>query len=321
MAGRTRLAVLPTPLHALPRFSEAVGREVWIKRDDLTGLATGGNKVRKIELLAAEALRSGADVLVSVGAPQSNHARTVAAAASVMGLDCHLIMSGSRPARPTGNLALDEFLGATMHFAASKDWTILAEVTQSVATELERRGARPYVIPVGGSVPLGAVAFTAAYFELQSQLDAAGVRPSAILHASSSGGTQAGLELGRMLAGDNAPILGVDVAKITDPLARTVEQLVRGAADLLCAEIGHPDPTVVDGYLGDGYAIATAESNEAMRLLAATEGIVADPVYTAKALQALSKEDLDGPVVFWHTGGVPAFFSDEVGFGRWHHGQ
>jgi D-cysteine desulfhydrase family pyridoxal phosphate-dependent enzyme len=320
MAGRVRLAILPTPIHPLPRFSRAVGREVWIKRDDLTGLATGGNKVRKVELLAAAARRAGADVLVSVGAPQSNHARTVAAAASVLGMHCHLVVSGVRPERPTGNLALDQLLGATLHFVESKDWGVLDKATQTVAGELKKRGLRPYLIPVGGSVPLGALAFTAAYFELRAQLAAAGLRPSAIVHASSSGGTQAGLELGRMLVGDSTPILGVDVAKITNPLSGTVARFVREAAELLEVEVGEPSPTVIDGYIGCGYAIPSPESTKALRLLAVTEGIIADPVYTAKALHALCAEDLGGPVIFWHTGGVPAVFSDEVGIGSWRSG-
>lgn len=317
MAGRLRLATLPTPLHPLPQFSAAIGREVWIKRDDLTGFATGGNKVRKMELLASDVRRTNADVLVSVGAPQSNHARTVAAAASVLGTDCHLVISGARPPRPSGNLALDHFFGATLHFAGSKDWAVLDKTTRAVAHDLEQQGRRPYLIPVGGSVALGALAFTAAYFELREQLAAVDLKQATIVHASSSGGTQAGLELGRMLTSEGPPVLGVDVAKITDPLAETVNALVRDAAALLGVDVGTPASRVVEGYVGDGYAIPSAESTTALQLLAASEGVLADPVYTAKALQALRHEDIPGPVVFWHTGGIPALFSDEVGIGRW----
>jgi D-cysteine desulfhydrase family pyridoxal phosphate-dependent enzyme len=320
MDGRQELAVLPTPLHPAPRLSAAVGTEVWLKRDDLTGIALGGNKVRKLELLAADARRKGANTLISVGAPQSNHARTVAAVAVMLGMDCELVLGGQRPAEPAGNLILDVIFGARLHFAGTDDWTELDTVAREVAAAARTRGATPYLMPVGGSVPLGAAAFTAAYLELRAQCQAVGLQPAAIVHASSSAGTQAGLEMGKYLSGDEVDIIGVDVAKITGSLADEVGRLARDTARLL----GLPDPAikprVLDGYMGAGYAIPSAGGERALRLLAKTEGIIADPVYSAKALHALCEETLNGPVVFWHTGGTPAVFSPESRLGHWPEG-
>jgi D-cysteine desulfhydrase family pyridoxal phosphate-dependent enzyme len=317
MDTRERLAALPTPLHPAARLSAALGREVWLKRDDLTGVGLGGNKVRKLELLAADARRRGADTLVSVGAAQSNHARTVAAVAAMLGLRCELILSGDRPRRPTGNLLLDVIFGARTHFAGTSDWAQLDAATRARAAGLAESGATPYVMPVGGSVPLGAAAFAAAYLEMKAQCREVGLRPVAVLHASSSAGTQAGLEVGRHLAGDDVRIVGVDVAKITDWLADDVARLAADTARLLGVTDQVVDPCVLDGYVGAGYGVPSPESEGALRLLARTEGVVADPVYTAKALHALAEETFDGPVVFWHTGGTPALFCDEAALSSW----
>ncbi|HWG61927.1 MAG TPA: pyridoxal-phosphate dependent enzyme [Streptosporangiaceae bacterium] len=310
MDDRRQLALLPTPLHHAPRLSAALGAEIWLKRDDLTGLGMGGNKARKLELLTADAVRCGADTLVSVGAAQSNHARTVAAAAATAGLECELIVGGHRPGKLRGNLLLNEILGASLHFAGTEDWAELDTLTGQVAAAARERGASPYVIPVGGSVPLGVAAFAAAYVELRQQCELAGLRPAAIVHASSSGGTQAGLELGRCLAGGDLAVVGVDVAKITGSLADEVRRLIDGTAELLGIAAPAASPRVIDGYLGPGYAVASEGGERALELLARTEGVIADPVYTAKALHALSDEAFEGPVVFWHTGGTPALFAE-----------
>lgn len=318
MDTRETLAILPTPLRRAPRLSAVAGKEIWLKRDDLTGTALGGNKLRKLELLAADARRRGADTLVTVGAAQSNHARTVAAVAAMLGMGCELVLGGRRPARPEGNLVLDVLFGARLHFTGTSEWTELETAARQVAAEAARRGAVPYLMPTGGSVPLGAAAFAAAYAELREQCQAAGLRPAAVVHASSSAGTQAGLEVGRQLCGDaDVAIIGVDVAKITGSLSDEVVRLAAETARLL----GTPGPTdrpqVLDGYMGAGYAIPSAGGNRALRLLAATEGIITDPVYSAKALHAVCEEKFGGPVVFWHTGGVPAVFSAESGLADW----
>ncbi|MFZ0160175.1 MAG: D-cysteine desulfhydrase family protein [Kineosporiaceae bacterium] len=318
MAGRERLAVLPTPLHHAPRVSAALGREIWLKRDDLTGTGLGGNKIRKLELLAAQARDAGADTLVSVGAPQSNHARTVAAVAARLQLDCHLVLGGHAPETPSGNLLLDELMGATLHWAGTHDWQGLAAASAEVTAHLQGAGRRVFAIPVGGSVPIGTAAFVAAYLELVVQCAEHGLAPSAVFHASSSAGTQAGLHLGAVLAGalldGVAPqVIGVDVARISDSLADTVAGLATRTADLLgVAGIwrdAQAAPTVLEAYLGPGYAAPSPGSGAALRLLARTEGVILDPVYSAKAFHAVCDSDRPGPIVFWHTGGVPALFA------------
>lgn len=314
LRDRAALAVLPTPVHRLPGLSRTAGREIWIKRDDLTGVGLGGNKVRKLELILADARSRHADVLVSVGAPQSNHARTVAAAASIAGLDCELVLAGTAPELATGNLHLDVLLGAHLHFAGTDDWDALARATHELADRLRADGRMPYVIPVGGSVAHGVAAFTAAWYELRDQTAQLGVDFGAVIHASSSGGTQAGLELGRMLTG-GPEVIGVDVAKITSPLSAEVARLMEETGGLLGIEVTHPSPNVLDGYLGEGYAVSSQASRAALESLARLDGIIADPVYTAKALDALlTSTDLPaGPLLFWHTGGVPALFAEPSG--------
>ena len=314
MASRFPMAVLPTPLHRATRLSDVLGREVWLKRDDLTGVGLGGNKVRKMELLASDALGRGADTLVGVGAGQSNHARTVAATAAMLGMPCHLVMGGGAPAQLTGNLLLSDLFGARFHFVDSEDWGALDEAAIAVAARVESEGGRPYVIPVGGSVPLGALAFAAAYIEFDDQCRSAGLHPVAVVHASSSAGTQAGLEVGRHLAASGTAIVGVDVARITGSLATEVRRLADAAAAIVGLEATF-QPTVLSGYLGDGYGIPSEGATRAGRLLARTEGVVVDPVYTAKALQAVCEEPFD-PVVFWHTGGTPAVFAEPVPYER-----
>lgn len=309
-----RYGVGPTPCHRLDRFSHAVGREVWIKRDDLISVGMGGNKIRKLAYLVADALAQGADHLVSVGAEQSNHARCVAAVAAMEGLGCDLILGGN-PATPiVGNLLLDHLLDATVHFPGTDDWPTLERTSATVAEALRAQGKHPYVMPIGGSTSIGALGFVDAYLELRGQLAAADLRPSAIVHATSSGGTQAGLALGAHLMADDVSVLGIGVAKTTRHLHNEIVSITAGCLDLLdCSEAGMPEIVVVPGYLGAAYAEPTAGALDALRLLFRTEGILVDPVYTAKALHAVIDASTDvvgsGPIVFWHTGGAPAVFA------------
>jgi 1-aminocyclopropane-1-carboxylate deaminase/D-cysteine desulfhydrase-like pyridoxal-dependent ACC family enzyme len=317
---RLSLANLPTPLTFAARFSAAVGGDVWLKRDDLTGLALGGNKARKIEYIFGSAARQGdIDTVVTVGAPQSNHARTVAAAARLAGWDCHLVLGGDRPDRPSGNLCLDVALGAQLHFARTDSWDELETIARSLADDLGGRGRQPLMIPIGGSTPTGALGFVAAYLELLEQLDDNGITPESIMHATSTGGTQAGLDFAHRVLAQGPPVIGVGVAKTHTDLARDIVSIENGLHTLLDTDPGVIEPTVLPGYLGEAYAVPTAGGQAAFDVLAKSEAVLTDSVYSAKALHAVVDRagKADGPIVFWHTGGIPALFSDTAGITDW----
>jgi 1-aminocyclopropane-1-carboxylate deaminase/D-cysteine desulfhydrase len=317
---RASLAPLPTPLHALPRFSEAIGAEVWIKRDDIGSLGLAGNKVRKLEFVLGAARAAGADVVVIVGAEQSNAARAAAAACAKLGVRCVLVLSGEQPARPAGNLLLDHLFGAEVRFAGTTEWAELARAAEEVDAQLRREGAIPYALPAGASSPLGAVGFAVAWAELAEQLRATGVRASTVVHASSSGGTHAGLVAGRHLTGAGPRVRGVLVADDIYPdMAGQYAALARGAGELLGASVAVAagDLWLDDGFLGDGYAVPSPEAVDAIQLLARTEGVVCDPIYSGKALAAVIASaragELEGTTVFWHTGGWHALFAPRFG--------
>ena len=318
-AGPT-FGLRPTPLHHLPRFSAAIGREVWIKRDDLISVGLGGNKVRKLGYLVADARRMGADHLVTVGAEQSNHARCVATVAAMEEMGCDLVLGGDADAPVVGNLLLDHLLGARLHFPGTHDWLKLEEASHRVAAQLRAQGRTPYVMPIGGSTPIGALGFAEAFLELRGQMVEAGVQPSSIVHATSSGGTQAGLVVGALACGGEVPIVGVGVAKTGRTLRDEIVTIAQGTASLLETEAPSAGSiTVLDGFVGEAYAVPTPGAIEALRLLFQTEGILVDPVYTAKALHAVVEGPTalgDGPIVFWHTGGWPAVFAPQFGVGR-----
>ncbi|MGD8794021.1 MAG: pyridoxal-phosphate dependent enzyme, partial [Anaerolineae bacterium] len=249
---RLQLAQLPTPLEPLPRFSAALGGpEIWIKRDDQTGLATGGNKTRKLELLLAEALNQEADVVLTVGAIQSNHCRQTAAAAARAGLDCTLVLRGPAPPRRqwTGNLLLDDLLGARLRWAGDDDpLAVLAAAT----AEEEAAGRRPYAIPYGGSNSLGAAAYALAFEEAWQQMAAAGVNFDRVVFASSSGGTQAGLVVGARACGFQGQVLGISVDKTGGHLRETVAGLLAPTTARLDLDLdlGPGDVEVDDRHIG-----------------------------------------------------------------------
>ena len=309
---REPLGFFPTPLHSLPRLAAHLGGpRLLIKRDDLTGFALGGNKVRKLEFFLAEARRTGADVLLTAGGHQSNHARITAAAAARAGLDCVLVLSGGRPAAYTSNLALDRLFGAELCFVATGPERTPA--LHALADELRAAGRRPLLIPIGGSTPLGALGYAAAARELAGQLAALGIpsrAPLTIVHGSSSGGTQAGLIVGSRAAGLTARVIGISADETRADLTHMVADIV-GPLALL---VGEPAPSadaieVLDGYVGAGYGIPTPASVEATRLFARLEGIPLDPTYSAKAAAGLvdlvrrAAFSQDDVVCFWHTGG------------------
>ncbi|NLX10185.1 MAG: D-cysteine desulfhydrase family protein [Chloroflexi bacterium] len=317
---RVRLAHLPTPIEPLPNLSRALGGpELYIKRDDQTGLATGGNKARKLEFLLAQALAAGADVVITAGSTQSNHARQTAAGAARCGLECHLVLyapDGVAPQSLSGNLLLDHLLGATLHWTA--EHAPYTQTIQRVEAELQAQGRRPHVIPYGGSNRYGLLGYVAAMQEAAAQT--AAIRPfDAYVFATSSGGTQAGMLLGARVAGlpDETRLLGISVDKPRDALRDDVLRLVQDGAALLDLD-APPDPAAIlinDDYLGGGYAVIGEPEREAIRLLARHEGILVDPVYTGRALAGLIGLIGQGAfpvgqrVLFWHTGGVAALFA------------
>jgi L-cysteate sulfo-lyase len=315
--SRFHLADLPTPLERMDRLSRALnGPEIWIKRDDQTGLATGGNKTRKLELLVADALAQSADVVLTVGAVQSNHCRQTAAAAARAGLDCVLVLGGEAPPceRWTGNLLLDDLLGARIWWAGEDEPLVALEAR----TEAERAaGRKPYAIPYGGSNAVGASAYALAFEELWEQMAAAGAEFDQVVFASSSGGTHAGLIVGAKACGYQGQVLGISVDKTGGHLRETVSALLAPTvAHLgLALDLGPDDVELNDEYLGGGYAVLTDAEREAVRLVARTEGILLDPVYTGKAMAGLmglvrlGEIGADERVLFWHTGGVPALFA------------
>ncbi len=318
---RVELATLPTALQPAPRFSEALGGKVniWIKRDDNSGLTLGGNKARKLEFLLADALRQGCDTLITTGGPQSNHCRMTAGAAAKLGMQCHLVFKSTEFDLRQGNLLLDELLGAHLHWRNPEEIDDIAREMSKLANELQAQGRRPYIIPLGGSNSLGAMGYVYAVRELLQQADALGLQFSAFVHASGSGGTQAGLLAGTILNHLPTEVVGVSVSRTRENLEPIVTKISKLVLSLLDCQV---DPTervqVLDNFVGEGYGIPTPQSQEALELLARTEGLIIDPVYTAKAVAGLIHEVRAGRwpegsnVLFWHTGGSPALFADQI---------
>ena len=315
---RCKLAQLPTPIEPLPSLSlELGGPTLLIKRDDQTGLAFGGNKTRKLEFLVGQALEQGADTLITIGGAQSNHCRQTAAAAAKAGLRCELILNGKRPELSNGNLLLDELLGATAHWIERSE---RAAKLQSLSAELVAQGRKPYAIAVGGSNGVGATGYVVAMIELMEQLSASGQRVDHILFGTSSGGTQAGIELGARITGYQGKLHGLSIDK-NEPEHLEYETEVADIANACAEYIGSnvrltkDDVKVVYGYKGQGYGMVGNLEREAIRLMARKEGIILDPVYAGRAFGALV--DLirkrvfkkDETILFWHTGGSPALFA------------
>lgn len=307
---RVALGVIsPTPVQPMDRLGEALGvapGRLWVKRDDLTGLAGGGNKVRKLEHLCADALAQGCDTLVTGGAEQSNHARLTAAAANRLGLDCTIVLAGDAVPVPTGNVIIDHLLGPEIVWAGPIGYYALEQRMRDETDRLRQQGRRPYLIPVGGASTIGELGYVVAARELREQLPDV----SLVVTADGSGGTHAGLAAG---LGSLDLVLGVDAGTRPD-----LEDVVPPKAAEAAALAGVPAPTgtvAVDrDRFGDGYGAPTPACREALDLAARHEGLVLDPVYTGKALAGLIaavREDrvpADGVLVFLHTGGLPALF-------------
>jgi 1-aminocyclopropane-1-carboxylate deaminase/D-cysteine desulfhydrase-like pyridoxal-dependent ACC family enzyme len=310
------LAPEPTPVEELTRLRAALGGgpRLLVKRDDAIGFAFGGNKVRKMRVVAADALAQQADTLITSGGVQSNHARVTAAAAAKLGLRAILVANGEPTDRPTANALLDRMLGADVRYVQSRDER--AAMMQSAADEERAAGRRPYIIPVGASTPLGAAAFVHAVAELLEQI----APPDVIVHASSSGGTQAGLVAGCALAGVRTRVLGISADESSGALVETVRGILSGLPRLAGPEMDEHrfdrvSVEVDDRFVGEGYGSPTADSRAAIDLLARTEALFLDPTYTAKAMAGLLAYVRRGAfasadtVLFWHTGGQVGLFA------------
>jgi D-cysteine desulfhydrase family pyridoxal phosphate-dependent enzyme len=307
------LAGAPTPLQAMDRLGAHLGfapGRLFVKRDDLTHLAGGGNKARKLEYLVAEALRLGCDLLLTGGAPQSNHVRMTGAAARVAGLECTAVLGGSAPDRDEGNLVLDRLLGIDIVWVGEYEAFHIEQVLAETAVRLRSEGRNPYEIPLGGASPVGTLGYVMAADELARQAPAG----SLIYTATGTGGTQAGLVIG---VGHHERVRGIDVGAIPD-VGDRIEAVIPAAASLA----GRPSPQghlQLDGsQIGKAYGARTDAAREAIELTARLEGIVLDPVYSGKAMAGLIADCRAGrigadhpeqPVVFLHTGGLPSLLT------------
>lgn len=314
---REQLGFFPTPIVKLRHLSRNLGGpRIIMKRDDQTGLALGGNKTRKLEYLVGEAMAEGCDTLITGGAEQSNHCRQTAAAAAACGLSCHLVLGGRPPDFPNGNLLLNALFGAELHWTGELR---KGEKIPEIAEQIRESGGKPYIIPYGGSNPTGAVGFVEAVRELVTQLAELGETITHIVFPSSSGGTHAGLTVGRSIFDQEFQVVGIGIDK-TEAEGGTFDELVLNLSNSTSKRLEAgitfkpSDITVRNEYLGDGYGVVGRLERRAVQLTAETEGILLDPVYTGRAMGALmdmieqnefSQKDT---VLFWHTGGTPALF-------------
>ena len=318
---RVPLAHLPTPLEHMPRLSEHLGGpQIYVKRDDCTGLATGGNKTRKLEYSMGDALQQGADTVITVGAVQSNHVRQTAAAACKLGLKCevlleHRIADPSELYRSSGNVLLDRLFGANLREYA-RDTDFDAEM-ERIADEVRERGGKPYIIPGGASNPIGALGYVNCAVELLQQATDAGLDFGRFLTTSGSAGTHAGLAVGLRGSGNQKPILGIGVGAGREEQEKLVYELACETAEYVGAPgcVARDDIVADCDYVGPGYGEPTVAMNEAVLLAARLEGLVLDPVYTGKALAGMidyvrsGRIGSDETIVFLHTGGVAGLFA------------
>ncbi|MEE9609953.1 MAG: D-cysteine desulfhydrase family protein [Desulfatiglandales bacterium] len=311
---RLPLSLAPTPCHRLDFLSEEYGVDLYCKRDDLTGFGFGGNKSRKLEFLMGEAREHGCDTLVTSGGIQSNFCRLAATAGAVARMTVHLILGGGRPKEATGNVLLNEMLGAHIHYVASSRWDDWEAESERVAANLEATGKKVFRIPIGGSVPVGVAGYIAAFLEILGDQERLNTSFGHIIHASGSGGTQAGLVVGKALTGWQGRVSGISVAMERETLEQTVFALALETAALLDGKVERQSVLVNDHFVGDGYAVRTAGAEKAIDLFARREGIFLDHVYTGKAANALldwlEKGELAGQkVLFLHTGGQVELFA------------
>jgi D-cysteine desulfhydrase family pyridoxal phosphate-dependent enzyme len=314
---RLNLGYYPTPIEEAPQLRKFLGERaprVFIKRDDYTGLGFGGNKVRKLEYVLAKAVADGAEVVITSGGVKSNHARVTAAICAKLGIRCILVLNPAAVAfegLAPASLAADQLYGAEIICVSDREER--APTVAAIAERLRGEGKNVAVIPIGASIPLGALGFVRAVEEATAQLEAMNTRIDYIFHSSSSGGTQAGVVAGCQLFDWNVKVVGVSPDDSSASISAEVSKIIRGVGETLGVELSE-DVTVLDEYIGDGYGVPSAQGEEAIELLARTEGIILDPVYTAKAMAALIDWIRRGQLtendnlMFWHTGGQLALF-------------
>jgi D-cysteine desulfhydrase family pyridoxal phosphate-dependent enzyme len=317
---RVRLAPLPTPLEEAERLSEALGGpRIFFKRDDLTGAGLGGNKVRKLEFVIGRALVEGADTLVVCGGFQSNLARIAAAMGNRLGMHVELVLGGTADEKRdlTGNLLLDHLYGATVHLVDTEPRWEFGTAVEDVARALRERGRRPYVVPLGGSSPAGMAGYINATHEMLAQFYDLKISPDYLFVAIGSGGTYSGLTLGAANLPVPYRVVGISVSRTREFLLGKLPEDARVASEQLGLERTPvaADMIIHDQYLGAGYGAVTDGCAEAIRLTAATEGVMLDPVYSGKCMHGLIDQircgaiERDATVVFLHTGGWPALFA------------
>ncbi len=312
LSERLQLSSFPTPLERMENLSRVFQSEIYVKRDDLISPAGGGNKVRKLEFLLADALRKGARSVLTIGAMQSNHCRQTALLASRLGMKPHLILMGEKPDSKQGNFLLFSLAEATLHFR-TKDLKEGEKVLADVRRTLQEEGEEPYLIPYGGSNHLGVQGYTFAWKELLSQSERKKLYFDFIIIAASSGGTQAGLLLGQELFGGEGKIIGISVGPSALELERKVESLYSGTAEFLKKTPKEKSADIRDEFVGPGYGQLDPRTKEAISVGVKQEALLLDPVYTGKAfagmLSLLKEKEIGGRVLFWHTGGIPALYN------------
>ena len=320
---RINLARLPTPIHPLPRLSAKLGIEVFMKRDDLTGSALSGNKIRKLEFVLADAVAQKADTVLTCGGAQSNHCRATAIAAAMLGLNCRLLLrtaDPSNPPHPEGNILLDQMAGAEIAWITPEEYNHRDELLEREAAAIENTGRKPYTIPEGASNALGAWGYIRCIEELIkdiANLPGGAHKDATIINATGSGGTSAGLILGAKIFDLNARIVGVNVCDDQHYFVRVIGKICQSAISdyHLDIDFSHDeDVNVIDGYVGRGYALSRPEELSMICDLARTEGIFLDPVYTGKAFFGMVQELQRDPscfgerIIFVHTGGIFGLF-------------
>ncbi len=314
MIQRLNFAHLPTPIEQLSRLSAVLGGpSIFVKRDDQTGLALGGNKTRKLEFLVAEALAQGAKTLITAGAAQSNHCRQTAAAAAKFGLECVLVLNGQQPDHPTANLLLDTLFGAEIVWVLER--ADRERVQNETFARLADEGKKPYFVPYGGSSPTGALGYAFAVEEALKQ----GISPDWMVFGTSSGGTHAGLVLGQRIFGYHGQVLGISIDESEAWLKERVSALASDASERFGDRIQFtPDDVLAnDHYCQAGYGVLTDREREAVQLFAKYEGLLLDPVYTGRAAGGMIDLIRTGffkkneTILFWNTGGQPALFAEK----------